>query len=216
MTKQTDSKVKELINEYIQCFKNKYQREPIINWGKSGKISQQLWLWALNNNIQEFQIYNALINYFTSDDEFLINAGHPFELFYTKINTFLQAPKPSKEAEIITKAREIFLNTQSENVSRETIQEFSDNELQAKFGEIYTRDEVGCMAFCKGHRFLQATLDPKEGSRLYTSWKRSGRMAKQYFGEELLLKCWNTKEPEKPVKPSVNEQINMAFKLEKA
>ena len=215
MTK-ADPKIKELIEEYIICFKNKYKREPVVNWAKHTNISKLLNTWAVNNNIAEFQIYNALIHYFSSDDDFLIKAGHPFELFYTKINTFLEPPKPNKEAQIITKAREIFLNTQSENISRETIQEFSDDELQAKFGEIYTRDEVGCMAFCKGHRFLQTTLDPQQGSRLYTSWKRSGRMAKQYFGEELLLKCWNTKTPEKPVKPSVNEQINMAFKSEKA
>lgn len=206
----TDSRIKELIDEYHDSFKVKYQRTPMIG-GKEAKLAQSLWKWADQNNIDCGRIYAALNSYF-SKDGFEADTSHSFEVFYKKINSYLEKPK---DAAIVERAKEMFGMTQSTLKDIETVQTFEDQALLDAMSKLWQPDEMGCLAWCKAQRFTQNLEGMKDqDSKIYKNWIRSGKIARMYFGNELLSKCWKETTPAPVQKKKLSELIQEAKRIE--
>lgn len=66
------------------------------------------------------------------------------------------------------------------------IEEKGEDELLEQLSRLYSCNEEGCRTFVK----FQKKAQPSKDSKLYILWQKRGRLARKYFGDELLETCW--------------------------
>lgn len=200
----TDPRIRELIDEYNTSYKIKYKVSPIIT-GKTAKLAQNLWKWADMNKIAPERIYAALWVYFSQDADW--HNGHPFEIFYTKINTFLLPVKKKDDGK--AKAEKLAEKTNIENQARTVVLPSTDNQLLENIRKVYSKDELGCEAWLKKNDMLIKILTPDPTLKSYQMFLRECEIARRYFGEQLIEKC------SKPLPTkSLKDEIKKAKEIE--
>lgn len=83
-TKPSDPTIKRLIDLYHSLFIAKIGDEPVINYGKTGKIFK-----TLLKTLSEDTLNRYLVRFFASDDKFIQDSGYDIGAFSTKINKFI-------------------------------------------------------------------------------------------------------------------------------
>ncbi len=65
-----------------------------------------------------------------------------------------------------------------------------DDSIMAEMAKIFPKTEEGCMRWAKGQKYLKANLSMT--SRLYEQWVANGKRGREYFGDDLVEKCWKS------------------------
>lgn len=167
-----DARIKELVDEYFNCFKIKYDRTPLVG-GKDAKLAQGLWVWADKNNIEPTKIYTALHNFF-ADDGFAAETTHAFELFYKKINSYFDKPKK------VVKKPEV-MGVDKPFPQDEMIKNFELEGLLSYLRSKYPIDGVDL--WVKKRDLMKNFVTLTEGSLAKKNWDREEQAARAYFGD---------------------------------
>lgn len=195
----SDSRIKEFIDEYHKAYLVAYSVKPMIT-GKEAKRVQDMFKWVDDNTIDQMKIYDALWNFF-NDQGFVKEQAHPLELFFKGITKYMQPVKKTPEQhglEMIEKAKAMFAQSQVNLEERFKVVPNGQEELLEQFGKLYPqKDHETALRWAKGHRYTYAQSDliKDEASLVYKRWIDHGKLAKIYFGEELLKKVWNETKP---------------------
>lgn len=215
----SDARVKELREEYIKSYKIKYGVEPMWAYGKNDKLVQNIWIWADKNGQDSGKIYGALLNWF-SDDGFAATTKHDFGAFYKGIHKYLekqQTPEQKKAYELIEKAKAMFGASQARMEEKLTVVSKSEDELLKQFELLYpSRDHETALRWANGHRYTYANseLIKDETSLVYQRWISHGKLARKYFGDELISQVWKETKPAEATRKSISEAIKKAKEIE--
>jgi hypothetical protein len=60
--------------------------------------------------------------------------------------------------------------------------------LMDEMAKRFSKNEEGCIRWVKGQKYLKANLSMT--SKLYDQWVNNGKIARQYFGDEMVERCW--------------------------
>jgi hypothetical protein len=194
-----DSRIKEFTDEYFKCFEVKYGFKPMWS-GKFAKRTQDMWGWVDKNAIDVGKIYSALHNFF-SDDGFVKEQGHALELFFKSIHKYMQPAKKTPEQngkDIVEKARAMFMDSQKRIEERMIVEPKNQESLLNQFSKLYpAKDHETALRWAKGHRytFAQSDLVKDQSSLIYKRWVDHGKLARLYFGDDLISKVWSDTKP---------------------
>lgn len=191
----TDKRVKEFNDEWFKCYQAKYTITPIWSekdWGVNGKIAKNLWSWADKNKVSEMEMYNALHSFFEKD------GPHSYEIYYKLVTEFVAKLRHGQK--IVEKAKQIFAQSQENLEKRTQVLPKTDNDLFKTMSKLWKNNEEGCLQWAKGQRYTQKNLQGinDKDSLVYKNWVRNGQMARRYFGNELVDKCWKATAPMEP------------------
>lgn len=195
----SDPRIKEFIDEYHQSYLIAYKVKPMIT-GKEAKRVQDMFKWVDDNTIDQIKIYDAL-NAFFHDQGFVKEQAHPLELFFKGITKYMQPQKKTPEQhglEMIEKAKAMFEQSKVNLEERFKVVPKGQEELLAQFGKLYPqKDHETALRWAKGHRYTYAQSDliKDETSLVYKRWVDHGKLARMYFGDELIKKVWNETKP---------------------
>lgn len=60
--------------------------------------------------------------------------------------------------------------------------------LMAEMAKLFPKNEEGCRHWVRGQKYIKLVLI--DSSLLYQQWIENGKRGREYFGDDLVEKCW--------------------------
>lgn len=214
-----DSRIREFIDEYHKSYLVLYKVKPMIT-GKEASRVQKMLEWLDEQKIEYIKVYDALLNFF-NDQGYVKDQAHPLELFFKGITKYLQPVKKTPEQiglENIEKAKAIFAVSKQKLDEKLTVVNRSENELMDAMKSIYKNADLeDALRWAKGHRYTYAQSDimKNKESVMFKRWVEHGKLARKYFGDELINQVWASTTVATPSKTTLSEMIKKAKEIAK-
>jgi hypothetical protein len=96
------------------------------------------------------------------------------------------------------------------------VKEVTEKELLNDFALRYTKDYNGALRWASGQRYwYKESSEINKKGVLYDLWVKNGKLARKYFGDDLVNNVWRELEVKKEEKMSTNEMIKIAKEIER-
>lgn len=188
--KVTDYRITQITDYFFKIYEEKYGRKPMWS-GKEAKLLQTMLKSYDSRKMDVKQLY-ASLDGFMKDEGFAKQQVHAFAIFALNPDKYLPKVETPEEKgqRMVDKAKEVF---SIDEVL--TVRTITDDELLKQMAVTYPCNSEGCRRWVKGQKFIITTLDPKPGSKAHNNWLLQGKLAKIYFGTEMVVRFWKENDP---------------------
>lgn len=176
----TETRLPEVTGTFFRAYEAAYPHKP--TWGpKEAKLLKLAIKSFEERGLGLDKLKEAIEGYFVTADKFAIENRHSFAVFALNPDKYLHKTVDGNAhaLEMIRKTKEMFME-------KEVVRDFTMDGLVKAMSELYPPTKEGCLAWTKGQKFLQNTLELTAGSRTHNNWVRAGKAARIYFGDDLV------------------------------